>query len=80
MPRVTERAHVEALIEALGPQRLTLIVVPGMLPLPELEALGVARVSYGPWSQRVALTAVQQLVERALAGDGALPHDVRALT
>lgn len=76
---MTERAHVEALVDAFGPQRLTLIVVPGSLPLPELEALGVARVSYGPWSQRVALTAVQQLAERALAGDGLLPDDVRAL-
>lgn len=79
VPRVTERAHVEALVDAFGPRRLTLIVVPGSLPLPELEALGVARVSYGPWSQRVALTAVQQLAERALAGDGLLPDDVRAL-
>ncbi|NHA66509.1 isocitrate lyase/PEP mutase family protein [Phycicoccus flavus] len=80
VPRVTERAHVEALVDALGSQRLTLIEVPGSLPHAELEQLGVARVSYGPWSQRVALTALQQLVERVVDGSGALPEDVRALT
>lgn len=79
VPRVTQREQVQTLVDALGPQRLTLIVVPGSLPLPELEALGVARVTYGPWSQRVALTALQQLTERALAGDGALPEDTRPL-
>ena len=79
VPRATERDHVEALVDAFGPQRLTLIVVPGTLPLSELEALGVARVSYGPWSQRVALTALQQLAEHALGDDGSLPGDVRPL-
>ena len=79
VPRVTEREHVEALVDAYGTQRLTLIEVPGSLPHSELEQLGVARVSYGPWSQRVALTALQQLVERVVEGEGALPEDVRAL-
>ncbi len=78
VPRVSERAHIEALVEALGPQRLTLIGGPGALPLAELESLGVARVSYGPWSQRVALTALQQLVEGVHEGHG-LPEGVRAL-
>lgn len=79
VPRVTEREHIERLVAELGPQRLTLIVLPGMLPLAELEGLGVARVSYGPWSQRVALTALQQLAERVRDGEGALPGDVRPL-
>ncbi len=78
VPRVTERPHVEALVEAFGPQRLTLIGVPGSLPLAELEALGVARISYGPWSQRVALTALQRLVEGVQEGQG-LPEGVRPL-
>jgi hypothetical protein len=38
----------------------------------------VARVSFGPFAQRVALTAYQQLIEGALRGDG-LPGDVRPL-
>ncbi|WP_299444306.1 isocitrate lyase/phosphoenolpyruvate mutase family protein [uncultured Phycicoccus sp.] len=79
VPRVVERGHIERLVGELGPQRLTVIGIPGTLPLSELEALGVARVTYGPWSQRVALTALQQLTERALAGDGALPEDTRPL-
>lgn len=79
VPRVVERDPVAALVDAFGPQRLTVIGVPGTLPLAELEALGVARISYGPWSQRVALTALQQLVERVSHGQGALPDDVRTL-
>ncbi|QKE82853.1 isocitrate lyase/phosphoenolpyruvate mutase family protein [Arthrobacter sp. NEB 688] len=78
VPRASERAHVEALVEAFGPQRLTLIGIPGTLPLAELEQLGVARVSYGPWSQRVALTALQQLVEGVHDGRG-LPEGTRPL-
>lgn len=78
VPRASERSHVEALVEAFGPQRLTLIGVPGTLPLADLEALGVARVSYGPWSQRVALTALQQLVEGVHEGHG-LPEGTRPL-
>ncbi len=78
VPRAAERSHVEALVEAFGPQRLTLIGGPGTLPLADLEALAVARVSYGPWSQRVALTALQQLVEGVHEGRG-LPEGIRPL-
>jgi 2-methylisocitrate lyase-like PEP mutase family enzyme len=78
VPRAKEREHVERLVRELGPQRLTLIGVPGMLPLAELEALGVARVSYGPWSQRVALTALAELAEGVREGRG-LPEGVRPL-
>lgn len=75
--KVTED-EVARLVDAVGPQRLTLIGVPGNPPLARLEELGVARVSYGPYSQRVALTALQQLVEAVHAGGG-LPDDVRPL-
>jgi 2-methylisocitrate lyase-like PEP mutase family enzyme len=70
--------EVAGLVDVLGPQKLTLIGVPGNPPLARLEELGVARVSYGPHSQRVALTALQQLVESVQAGGG-LPDDVRPL-
>ncbi|MGZ5405504.1 MAG: isocitrate lyase/PEP mutase family protein [Nocardioides sp.] len=70
--------QISTLVDALGPQRLTVIGVPGSLPLARLEELGVARVSYGPTSQRVALTALQELVEDVHAGGG-LPDNVRAL-
>ena len=43
-----------------------------------LEELGVARVSYGPMSQNVALTALAKLVESVHAGGG-VPDDMRRL-
>ena len=70
--------HVEALVDALGPQRLTLIGVPGSPPLARLEELGVARVSFGPLSQNVALTALQELVEDVQRGGG-VPASMRVL-
>ena len=44
----------------------------------ELQALGVARVSTGPFTQRVALTALQDAA-KALVGGGTLPADTRPL-
>lgn len=70
--------EVAGLVEALGRQRLTLIGVPGTPPLARLQELGVARVSYGPWAQRVALTALQELVQDVHAGGG-LPAKTRVL-
>jgi 2-methylisocitrate lyase-like PEP mutase family enzyme len=75
--RLDEEA-VTALVEALGPQKLTLIGAPGSLPLAKLEELGVARVSYGPFAQRVALTALADFALDVIAG-GALPEGTRAL-
>jgi 2-methylisocitrate lyase-like PEP mutase family enzyme len=56
-----------------------MIGVPGTLPQAELAAMGVARLSYGPWSQRIALTALADTGAELLAG-GALPANVRVLT
>ena len=70
--------QVTTLVDAIGPHRLTVIGAPGSLPLAKLHELGVARVSYGPHSQRVALTALQELVEDVHAGGG-LPGNLRAL-
>ncbi|WP_067433692.1 isocitrate lyase/PEP mutase family protein [Nocardioides jensenii] len=78
VPGRLDEAQVSALVEALGPQRLTLIGIPGIPPLARLEELGVARVSYGPMSQRVALTALQELVEAVHAGGG-VPATMRTL-
>lgn len=79
VPGLLGQAQVRALVDAFGPQRLSVIAVPGSLPLETLEELGVSRVSYGPWSQRVALTALQDFVRSVHAG-GALPEDTRALS
>ena len=78
VPGKLDEAQIAHLVDALGPQRLTLIGVPGSVPLARLQELGVARVSYGPWSQRVALTALADLVEDVRDGGG-LPTGTRAL-
>jgi 2-methylisocitrate lyase-like PEP mutase family enzyme len=71
--------QVVALVDALGPQRLTLLPAPGSPPLARLEELGVARVSFGPFPQRAALTALQEMVEGVARGEG-VPEGTRPLT
>lgn len=78
VPGRLDEAQVTTLVEAFGPQRLTLIGIPGVPKLERLEELGVARVSYGPMSQNVALTALQELVEDVHAGGG-VPTTMRLL-
>lgn len=78
VPGRLDEEQVATLVDAFGPQRLTLIGLPGTPSLARLQELGVARVSYGPMSQRVALTALAELVESVQAGGG-VPDSVRAL-
>ncbi|MCD9199190.1 isocitrate lyase/PEP mutase family protein [Aeromicrobium wangtongii] len=78
VPGLLTEDDVTAFVDAWGPQKLTVIGVPGSLPLERLEELGVARVSYGPTSQSVALMALQDLTRDIVAG-GALPADFRPL-
>jgi 2-methylisocitrate lyase-like PEP mutase family enzyme len=79
VPGVVARDEIAALVDGLGPRRLTLISAPGRsLPVRELQQLGVARVSTGPFTQRVALTALQDAVVELVAG-GSLPEGTRTL-
>jgi 2-methylisocitrate lyase-like PEP mutase family enzyme len=79
VPGVVDGDEIAGLVEALGARRLSVIAVPGRSPsVRELEALGVARVSTGPFSQRVALTALQDAAAAVTAG-GSLPAGTRAL-
>ncbi len=79
VPGVIDRAEIAALVDALGRQRLSVIAVPGKsLPVRELQDLGVARVSTGPFTQRVALTALQDATH-ALVDGGTLPAATRNL-
>jgi 2-methylisocitrate lyase-like PEP mutase family enzyme len=75
-----DRNPADVLAEAVerGPQKVNVIGVPGSLDLATLQRLGVARVSYGPWSQNVALTALAALAEDVYAGGG-LPEGTRKL-
>jgi 2-methylisocitrate lyase-like PEP mutase family enzyme len=78
-PGLVDREEIRQVAEALGPQKLSVISVPGVsLPVRELQELGVARVSTGPNTQRVALTALQDAVADVVAG-GVLPPGTRAL-
>lgn len=78
VPGRLDEEQVVTLVDAFGPQRLTLIGIPGVPPLARLEELGVARVSYGPMSQNVALTALAELVESVREGGG-VPSSMRIL-
>jgi 2-methylisocitrate lyase-like PEP mutase family enzyme len=79
VPGVVARDEIAALVDGLGPRRLTVIGVPGRsLPVRELQQLGVARMSTGPFTQRVALTALQDATAELVAG-GVLPADTRPL-
>lgn len=73
-PGKLDEHQVTTLVDALGPQRLTLIAVPGHLPLTRMAELGVARVTFGPHSQNTALTALAELTEGALRGQGLSPE------
>ena len=78
VPGILTEEQVSTLVDALGPQRLTTIGIPGNPGNARLQELGVARVSYGPIPQRVALTALAKMVEGIHAGGG-VPDDTRAL-
>lgn len=69
---------VGRLVEGIGERKVSVIGGPGTIAQAELAALGVARISYGPWSQRVALTALADTGADLLAGGG-LPAGIRAL-
>jgi 2-methylisocitrate lyase-like PEP mutase family enzyme len=77
VPGLLQESEIEDLVDALGERKVSLIGTPGMLPASRLERLGVARLSFGPYPQRVALTALQELVE---AIDEGVPPGTRAVT
>ena len=77
VPRLRQSAHIEALVAELGERKLSVIASPGPPAAAELERLGVARVSMGPWSYRAALTALQDAAAQ-MVGGGAFPENVRA--
>jgi 2-methylisocitrate lyase-like PEP mutase family enzyme len=78
VPGALNRDLIEPLVEGLGHGKLSVIGAPGALPAAELQELGVARVSYGPFTQRVALRALQDLASD-LYGSGVIPTDTPAL-
>ncbi|PZE57976.1 MULTISPECIES: isocitrate lyase/phosphoenolpyruvate mutase family protein [unclassified Curtobacterium] len=78
VPGAVQREVVEQLVEGLGRGKLSVIGLPGALPAAEYQALGVARISYGPLTQRVALRALRDLTADLYAG-GVIPEDTPTL-
>lgn len=78
VPGILDADVTRQLVEGIGERKISVIGLPGALTASEYEALGVARVSYGPMIQRVALTAVQD-VATSLYADGVIPASTRAL-
>lgn len=79
VPGRLDRQATTRLVEGLGRGKLSVIGVPGALSAAEYEALGVARISYGPWTQRYALTAYEELAV-SLYADGTVPGTTKTLT
>lgn len=77
-PGMLDEKTVARLVEALGERKVNIIGIPGSIDLAAAQRLGVARVSYGPWSQNVALTALSDLAAGVYDGGG-LPADTRKL-
>ncbi|MDQ0259187.1 isocitrate lyase/phosphoenolpyruvate mutase family protein [Sinomonas atrocyanea] len=78
VPGALTRDVVEPLVEGLGAGKLSVIGAPGALPAAQMQELGVARISYGPFTQRVALRALRDLAAD-LYGAGVIPEDTPAL-
>ncbi|KQX05232.1 MULTISPECIES: isocitrate lyase/PEP mutase family protein [unclassified Leifsonia] len=69
---------VRQLVSGLGERRLSVIGLPDLPAPARLAELGVARISYGPYSQRAVLGDLQDLAS-ALYDGGTLPTDLRPL-
>jgi len=78
VPGALDDETVQALVAGLGPQKLSVIGFPGVPDQRRLAELGVARITYGPLTQRVALTALQDAARGIYAGGG-IPEGTRPL-
>src|SRR5829696_589593 len=70
--------EIDELVAGIGEQRVSVIGAPTIPLAARLQELGVARISYGPYTQRVALGALQDLASELYAG-GKLPRGIRPL-
>jgi 2-methylisocitrate lyase-like PEP mutase family enzyme len=78
VPGKLDEAQLTRIVAELGERTVNIIGIPGSISLEAAQRLGIARVSYGPWSQNTALTALAKLAEDVYAGGG-LPADTRKL-
>lgn len=78
IPGLIDRESVQRVVSELGRNTVSLIGIPGALTAADYEELGIARISYGPFVQRVTLLALQNLATD-LYGSGVIPKDLPAL-
>ncbi|MFS0912392.1 isocitrate lyase/phosphoenolpyruvate mutase family protein [Microbacterium sp. 179-I 3D2 NHS] len=78
VPGILDANVTRQLVDGIGERKVSVIGLPGALAASEYEKLGVARISYGPLPQRVALTALQELAA-SLYGGGVVPSGLPAL-
>lgn len=78
VPGILDVDVTRRLVEGIGERKVSVIGLPGALSASEYEKLGVARISYGPMTQRVALTALQDAASDLYAG-GTIPASTRSL-
>lgn len=78
VPGIVTADEARMLVDGIGEKRVSVIGLPGALSASEYEALGVARISYGPMPQNVALTALKRLGE-SLLGEGKIPESTEKL-
>lgn len=78
VPGVLDADATRTLVEGIGVNKVSVIGLPGALTAAEYESLGVSRISYGPTTQRVALTRLQDLATDLYA-NGVIPEGTRAL-
>ena len=73
-----DEATVAALVEGIGERRVSVIAAPGCPPPARLAELGVARVSFGPFTQQATLTHLADLAADLYSG-ATLPGGIRPL-
>src|SRR6185503_1643011 len=71
--------EIEALVAGIGQRKLSVLTGPGFPAGSELEAMGVARISFGPWTQRLALAGLGA-TGRLTASRGGHPRATRGTT
>lgn len=79
VPGALAEEEIASLVDAFGPGSLSLLAVPGGVVPSRMAELGVSRVSFGPFSQSVALMGLRNLAASVAAGGG-LPDDFRRLS
>lgn len=70
VPGKLDAETVRQLVDGIGERKISILALPGTPEPRELQELGVARVSFGPWSQRVAMTSLADVGTELLAGAG----------